>query len=142
HHAAGEQARRVALHVARLDVPKDAAGEPGDVRQPVHDAVDHVFVEPVHTPREHVGEGGGTVDHSVDDVPVVPVDPARDVVSYRANDPLPVDVVDVELVRDERVRAAERPERIARLVVAVQDIADQDAPEGGERGQDGDPRHE
>ena len=38
----------------------------------VHGPVDHVFVEPVHTPCQHVGEGGGAVDQSVDDVPVVP----------------------------------------------------------------------
>src|SRR4029450_11253706 len=103
--------------------------------------VDDLQVEPVHATRHHLGEGGGAVDHSVDDVPVVPVDPARDIVSYRADDPFPVDVVDVELVRDERVRAVERPKGIACLVVAVQGVADEDTPDGGERGQDGDPWH-
>src|SRR4029450_4937722 len=50
HHDAREQEHGVPLDVARLDVPQQASGEAGDVREAVHGPVDHVFVEPVHAP--------------------------------------------------------------------------------------------
>src|SRR6266542_5246560 len=61
HHHADEQERRVALDVARLQVPEETSGEPSRLRNPVHLPVDDAAVELVRPEGQVFGEAGRPV---------------------------------------------------------------------------------
>src|SRR5712691_857738 len=108
---AGEQEHGVALDVARLDVPQDAARRPRADPDAVDRSVDRAAVEGVHALRDRVLD--------------------------RADDPLVVQVVHVVLALEHAVGGAEREDRVALAIGPVQRPAE---PETGGRDADGQDR--
>src|SRR5512141_2265151 len=118
-HHAGEQECRVALDVAGLQVPQQTPGEPDRLPEAVHGPVDDLLVEGLHPPREQPCDPRGTVHGAVEDVLVRPVDERGHGVPDRTDDAAPVDLVEVVLLREQRVHGAEHHDRISFLPAPV-----------------------
>src|SRR4249919_24891 len=137
-----EQERDVPLDVAGLDVPQETAGGAVRAGDTVHRTIDHAPVEEVHHLRQTAGPCTRAVHDGVEDVLVEPVHGRGQLVANGIDDEGHVEVVDVELPLQQTPHRTERMQWVALLPGRVQPPREQDAAEGRDRPDEGDPRLE